>query len=111
LSSVSIEELSKDEKNQRAFDLCMSALLAKGLYNFGELLMHPILNSLTNTKNQWLGNLLKCYNSGIYLLIRRSKWVRFNLKISRIHVTRVFKNEYSIFAREIMLDDINGSGI
>lgn len=42
----------------------MSALLAEGLYNFGELLMHPILDSLQNTSNSWLRTLLLFYNSG-----------------------------------------------
>lgn len=37
LSSVSLEELTGQEKHDRAFDLSMSALLGEGLYNFGEL--------------------------------------------------------------------------
>lgn len=40
LSSISLDDLSIQEKQQRAFDLCMSALLGEGLYNFGELVLH-----------------------------------------------------------------------
>jgi 26S proteasome regulatory subunit N9 len=64
LSSVQLEELSMTERQSRAFDLCMAALLAKGLYNFGELLMHPILETLVGTKTQWLRQLLMFYNTG-----------------------------------------------
>lgn len=37
LSSVSLEDLSIEVKQERAYDLAMSALLGEGLYNFGEL--------------------------------------------------------------------------
>jgi 26S proteasome regulatory subunit N9 len=43
LSSVSLDELSAQEKHDRAFDLSMSALLGEGLYNFGELVSAIIL--------------------------------------------------------------------
>jgi 26S proteasome regulatory subunit N9 len=39
LSSISLDDLSKEEKIERAFDLSMSALLGEGLYNFGELVI------------------------------------------------------------------------
>ncbi|KAJ3275865.1 26S proteasome regulatory subunit [Terramyces sp. JEL0728] len=64
LSSVSLDDLSAQEKQERAFELCMSALLGEGLYNFGELLMHPILNSLQGGSYSWLRDLLFYYNSG-----------------------------------------------
>jgi len=64
LSSVSMDELHPTEKQERAYELCMSALLGEGLYNFGELLMHPILDSLKQTKYEWLRSLLLFYNSG-----------------------------------------------
>ncbi|KAI9351834.1 hypothetical protein DFJ73DRAFT_831097 [Zopfochytrium polystomum] len=64
LSSVSLEDLSAAEKLERAHDLALSALLGEGLYNFGELLMHPILDVLQNTKFDWLRKFLFCFNSG-----------------------------------------------
>ncbi|KAJ3353936.1 26S proteasome regulatory subunit [Entophlyctis luteolus] len=64
LSSTSLDELSAAEKAERAFDLSLSALLGDGLYNFGELLMHPILDSLTNSPSAWLRSLLFAFNSG-----------------------------------------------
>ncbi|KAI8896521.1 hypothetical protein BC833DRAFT_528164 [Globomyces pollinis-pini] len=64
LSSVALEDLTVSEQQERAFELSMSALLGEGLYNFGELLIHPILNSLQGTPYSWLRDLLLFYNSG-----------------------------------------------
>lgn len=47
-----------------AFDLSLAALLGTGIYNFGELLAHPILNSLKNTAQAWLIDLLFAFNAG-----------------------------------------------
>ncbi|XP_067863321.1 26S proteasome non-ATPase regulatory subunit 13-like isoform X2 [Heptranchias perlo] len=51
-------------QQQRAFTLGLAALLGEGIYNFGELLMHPILESLRDTENQWLIDTLYAFNSG-----------------------------------------------
>ena len=64
MSSISLDTLTTEEQLERGFDLCMSALLADKLYNFGELLLHPILDSLTKTKFEWLKTLILYYNSG-----------------------------------------------
>ncbi|KAL7727682.1 hypothetical protein ACLKA6_013278 [Drosophila palustris] len=49
---------------QQAFFLGLAALLGDGVYNIGELLAHPILESLQNTENEWLVELLKAFNTG-----------------------------------------------
>ncbi|KAF9974864.1 26S proteasome regulatory subunit [Actinomortierella ambigua] len=64
LACVNIDDLSVAEKASRANDLALSALLGDTIYNFGELLMHPILESLTGTEREWLKNLLFAFNSG-----------------------------------------------
>ncbi|TPX35530.1 hypothetical protein SmJEL517_g02146 [Synchytrium microbalum] len=64
LSSVNLADLTSDEKVLRAHDLALSALLGEGVYNFGELLMHPILDVLRGTPIEWLRQLLFCFNSG-----------------------------------------------
>ncbi|KAJ3107630.1 26S proteasome regulatory subunit [Phlyctochytrium planicorne] len=64
LSSVNLEDVSDPEKRERAYDLAISALLGEGIYNFGELLMHPILDSLKGTPLDWLRELLFCFNRG-----------------------------------------------
>ena len=57
-------DLSKEEQQSHAFHLSLAALLGKDVYNFGELLAHPVLNALNGTPNEWLVNLLMAFNSG-----------------------------------------------
>jgi 26S proteasome regulatory subunit N9 len=46
LSSVPLESLPLEEKQERAYELAISALLGEGLYNFGKLLLHPVLDNV-----------------------------------------------------------------
>ncbi|KAI8063183.1 hypothetical protein BC940DRAFT_307765 [Gongronella butleri] len=64
LACVDVDDMPQQEKEERAYDLSMSALLGDSIYNFGELLMHPILDSLTNTQHDWLRTLLFAFNAG-----------------------------------------------
>ncbi len=52
------------EQATRAFNLGLAACLGKGVYNFGELLAHPVLESLRGTDRAWLVELLFAFNSG-----------------------------------------------
>lgn len=52
------------EKAERAFNLGLAALLAENVYNFGEILQHPVLDALRNTREQWLIDLLQAFNVG-----------------------------------------------
>ncbi|CAF4904822.1 unnamed protein product, partial [Rotaria magnacalcarata] len=52
------------EKAERAFNLGLAALLAESVYNFGEILQHPVLDALKNTREQWLIDLLQAFNIG-----------------------------------------------
>ncbi|KAG1734858.1 hypothetical protein EDD22DRAFT_787811 [Suillus occidentalis] len=45
-------------------DLGISAFLGDTIYNFGELLMHPILDALDNTQYDWIKKLLFTSNEG-----------------------------------------------
>lgn len=56
--------LSKEESQSRAYTLSIAALLAERTYNFGELLLHPILNELQHTEFAWLRDLLYAMNAG-----------------------------------------------
>nr|XP_009611841.1 26S proteasome non-ATPase regulatory subunit 13 homolog B-like [Nicotiana tomentosiformis] len=59
-ASHSLVNLLKD----LAFDLSLSALLGDNIYNFGELLAHPIIQSLVGTKVEWLYYILEAFNTG-----------------------------------------------
>ena len=56
--------LSEAEARARAYDLSVAALVSDSIYNFGELLLHPILDSLTCTEHAWLRELLFAFNRG-----------------------------------------------
>lgn len=65
LACIDIEtDLTQDDRVQRARDLALSALLGDTIYNFGELLLHPILTSLQSSTYSWLSTLLFSFNSG-----------------------------------------------
>ncbi|KAM6556546.1 hypothetical protein CsatB_003565 [Cannabis sativa] len=64
LAYTSVESLSESFKLDLAFDLSLSALLGDNIYNFGELLAHPIIKSLLGTKVEWLYYILQAFNTG-----------------------------------------------
>nr|AIZ68141.1 26S proteasome non-ATPase regulatory subunit 13 B-like protein [Ornithogalum saundersiae] len=64
LAYTTVESLSEAFKLDLAFDLSLSALLGDNIYNFGELLAHPIINSLLGTKLEWLYHIIQAFNTG-----------------------------------------------
>ncbi|XP_010943449.1 26S proteasome non-ATPase regulatory subunit 13 homolog B [Elaeis guineensis] len=70
LAYTSVESLSESFKLDLAFDLSLSALLGDNIYNFGELLAHPVINCLIGTKVEWLYYILQAFNTGNLALYR-----------------------------------------
>lgn len=64
LACVDLDELDSRERHRIAFDLSIAALVSDTIYNFGELLLHPILDSLIKTDHAWLRDLLFAFNAG-----------------------------------------------
>ncbi|KAK1285952.1 hypothetical protein QJS10_CPB20g01198 [Acorus calamus] len=64
LAYTKVDSLSDSFKLDLAFDLSLSALLGENIYNFGELLAHPIIRSLLGTKVEWLYYILQAFNTG-----------------------------------------------
>ena len=64
LGCTTLDTLSQQDKMSQAYHLCLAALLGKDIYNFGELLAHKILDSLRETPQQWVVDLLVAFNSG-----------------------------------------------
>lgn len=64
LAYVSTDKLPADYKLSLAVDVSLAALLGEGIFNFGELLLHPIVTALVGTDFEWLHALLKCFNKG-----------------------------------------------
>lgn len=64
LACMDLSDLSEEDRQRTAYDLSISALVSDSIYNFGELLLHPILDSLSKTKHAWLRDLLYAFNRG-----------------------------------------------
>jgi 26S proteasome regulatory subunit N9 len=73
LGCTDVEDLSMVEQAKHAFFLSLAALLGEGVYNFGELLAHKVLESLKGTENEWLIDLLFAFNSGDVAKFRQLK--------------------------------------
>lgn len=61
------EDLSAEFESEYepiGFKLCLAALLADDVYNFGELLQHKILKPVRKGPNKWIVELLEAFNSG-----------------------------------------------
>ncbi|KAH8653321.1 hypothetical protein BX600DRAFT_74945 [Xylariales sp. PMI_506] len=63
LACIDLSSLSAAERKSRAYDLGIAALVSDSIYNFGELLQHPILDALTGDA-EWLRSLLLAFNRG-----------------------------------------------
>ncbi len=65
LACIDLASLSPAERRRRAYDLSLAALVSTSIYNFGELLLHPILDALAQEKEDaWLRELLFAFNRG-----------------------------------------------
>lgn len=64
LGCIKVSELSVQTQQEHALFLSLAALLGEGIYNFGELLQHPVLQTLIGTRDQWLVDLLFAFNRG-----------------------------------------------
>ncbi|KAK4099897.1 PCI-domain-containing protein [Parathielavia hyrcaniae] len=70
LACIDIKSLSPAERRSRAHDLALAALVSTSIYNFGELLLHPILDALSEQRQggdddaSWLRELLFAFNRG-----------------------------------------------
>jgi 26S proteasome regulatory subunit N9 len=64
LACIDVEDLTQADCAARAYDLSVAALVSESIYNFGELLLHPVLDSLVETDHAWLRDLLFAFNRG-----------------------------------------------
>ncbi|EDN95175.1 hypothetical protein SS1G_11050 [Sclerotinia sclerotiorum 1980 UF-70] len=63
LACIDLNDLTPSERKSRAYDLSIAALVSDTIYNFGELLLHPILDTLVE-EDAWLRDLLFAFNRG-----------------------------------------------
>jgi len=64
LTYTPLPQIIEHERERLAIDIGIAALLGQNIYNFGELLQHPLINVLDHTTSQWLSTLLYVFNNG-----------------------------------------------
>ncbi|KAK3245306.1 hypothetical protein CYMTET_45113 [Cymbomonas tetramitiformis] len=65
LAYISVDSLDESSRLALAVDLSLAALLGENIYNFGELLAHPVAKCLEAPSSYaWLLQLLKAFNAG-----------------------------------------------
>jgi len=64
LSYINLDTVALNEKISLAFQLSLAGLIGETIFNFGELLGHPIIESLKGTDKEWMLLLLKTFNAG-----------------------------------------------
>jgi len=64
LAYTPLESIPIPDQISMAVDVGLAALVGNNIYNFGELLQHPILQVLKGTQHEWLADLLAAFNSG-----------------------------------------------
>lgn len=73
LGCTDVSTMSKEVQAKQAFFLALAALLGDKVFNFGELLAHPVLQTLRGGENEWLVDLLFAFNSGDVARFRQLK--------------------------------------
>lgn len=73
LGCTELSKLPREDQVQHAFFLGLAALLGEGVYNLGELLAHPVLETLRDTDKAWLAELLSAFNAGDIAQFERMK--------------------------------------
>jgi 26S proteasome regulatory subunit N9 len=69
------QDEDSDTQSQRAFTLALAAILGESIFNFGELLQHPIIETM-KPQNKYMKDLLYAFNSGDLAKYEslKSKW-------------------------------------
>ncbi|KAJ2752013.1 26S proteasome regulatory subunit [Coemansia aciculifera] len=95
LACIDIQELGAEDRVQRAYDLSIAALLSDTIYNFGDLLSHPIIESLRDTEHAWMLTLLLAFNAGDI--------GKFESLISKLHAQPLLKQQEPFLQQKIRL--------
>lgn len=64
LTYTPLESIPIADQVTLAADVSLAAVLGEGIYNFGELLQHPVAMKLKDTPKEWVSELLLAFNKG-----------------------------------------------
>ncbi|KAJ1719445.1 26S proteasome regulatory subunit [Coemansia erecta] len=95
LACIDVQQLSIEDRVQRAYDLAIAALLSDNIYNFGVLLSHQIVESLRGTEHEWMLDLLLAFNSG--------NIGKFEALMGKIHAQPLLAQQETFLQQKIRL--------
>ena len=116
-----VEDLDDETKYKLATDMALASITGEEIFNFGEVIATPILNSLIDTPNQWLRDIVHALYSGdidqFNLIIDQSKeqirtqpamMARFDLLKEKVVLLCVMNIAFErpSHDRQILLSDI-----
>jgi len=64
LTYTPLQSIPVSQQVELAASVGQAAILGANIYNFGELLQHPVLEALRGTSQQWVARLVAAFNSG-----------------------------------------------
>lgn len=64
LAYTPVEELHPEMKYKLATDMALASITGENIFNFGEVIATPILQSLVDTPNEWLRSLVHSLDNG-----------------------------------------------
>ncbi|TIA93622.1 hypothetical protein E3P99_00105 [Wallemia hederae] len=95
ISCAGLDQLDKTEQIQKSHDLAIAALLGDTIYNFGELLTHPVLNALDGSEIEWLKEIIYIFNEGDI--------AKFELNVSKLANEPILLESQSFLRQKICL--------
>lgn len=95
LACVQSHELPREKQTELAYNLSIAALLSEKIYNFGELLLHPILDSLLGTEHAWIRDLLFAFNGG--------DMAKYNSLLGHFDKQRLFHEKQAFLRQKLCL--------
>jgi len=64
LTHTPIDTIAEAQKKELARDLCLAALVTDNIFTFGEILMHPVIEALTGSPDEWMVKMIRTLNYG-----------------------------------------------
>lgn len=64
LAHTNVDTMAADASTALAVDIALAALVGEKVFNFGEIVAHPIMARLTGTPHEWLAQLLRVFHTG-----------------------------------------------
>jgi len=94
-----LDTVPKEKLLGLAFDLGVAALVGDTIFNFGDLLEHPLIESLQGTENQWLADIIYAFNTG-----NITKWKELqNEYASKLNSIPAFLQKHLLMDKKIAL--------